>query len=194
MVSLLPSFTSTTKEYRASSKPVICQCLAQYWQAVMALLLGYNWHNSAPVANTVWLPTFPPGRLFTENVNISANENSPFIIVLAYNILLVKVYIFIKFLTITNWNIIGLILQLYVYWYVNLWLEKDFRMKPKRIMQKICNLAWGTFGLISAKEFQIGSQVAARRVFVCFWKPPSESNFSDEKIKEEIVSTYLIIE
>ena len=36
--------------------------MAQYLQAVLALLLGYNWHNAEPVVKTVWPPTFPPGR------------------------------------------------------------------------------------------------------------------------------------
>ena len=49
------------RQYGASSKPVLYQCLAQYWQAVLALLLGYNWHSTAPVVNTVYPPTFPPG-------------------------------------------------------------------------------------------------------------------------------------
>ena len=47
-----------TRQYCASIKSVICQCLAQYWQAVMTLLVGYNWHNTAPVVKTVWPPIF----------------------------------------------------------------------------------------------------------------------------------------
>ena len=60
MISLLQSITSTAQEYCANSKTVICQCLAQYWKAVLGLLLGYNWHNTALVVNTGWPPTFLP--------------------------------------------------------------------------------------------------------------------------------------
>ena len=39
---------------------------ALYWKTVLVLLLGYNWHSTAPVVNTVWPPTFPPGLLYDE--------------------------------------------------------------------------------------------------------------------------------
>ena len=39
----------------------------------------------------------------------------------------------------------GLILRLYIHCHINLRLEEDFCMKPKRIMQKMCNLSWRHF-------------------------------------------------
>ena len=54
------------RQYCASSKTVICQFLAQYLQEVLALLLGYNWHNTAPVVKTVWPPTFPLGNAWRQ--------------------------------------------------------------------------------------------------------------------------------